>query len=176
MDEIKIGCVPVTDGAARAGEHHVWGGSLWLWHQWRHRWRILAGKPPRLSLWLLRSSQDSLPHPEWQDHTQAHNPRSPNIFTMCDFIHKQLPLFCSARRMSHGNDSSESVIVSLNISNSLCSMMHSCRLLRIVHWKLDLLCAHWHSDFRMQVLLSSQCCHLENSVLKTDLKQRTKHF
>lgn len=92
----------MTAEAAPAVEHHVWGGSLWLWRQWRRRWKTPAGKLPGLSLWLLRSSRDSLPRPEWQDHTQSRNPRSPNIFIVFDSSHKQLSWCSSARNMSHG--------------------------------------------------------------------------
>lgn len=142
--------VPVTDEAVRAVEHHVWGGSLWPWHQWRHRWRILAGKPPRLSLWLLHSSQDSLPHPEWRDHTQAHNPRSPNIFTMFDFIHKQLPLFCSARHMSHGKYCR--VFAMTPLWKRDCLFKHL-KFTVSRDAQLQVVSAHWNSDIRIRVLI-----------------------
>lgn len=81
--------VPVTDGAAPAAERLAWGGNLWLWRQWRRRWRIQAGKPPTLSLWLLYSSQDSRPHPEKQNHTRWRSPGSRNTFLLFDFTWEQ---------------------------------------------------------------------------------------
>lgn len=81
--------VPVTDGAAPAAERLAWGGNLWLWRQWRRRWRIQAGKPPTLFLWLLYSSQDSRPHPEKQNQTRLHSPGSLNTFLLFDVTWKQ---------------------------------------------------------------------------------------
>lgn len=126
-------CVPVTAEAAPAAEHPVWGGSLWLWHQWRRRWKTPAGKLPGLSLWLLHSSRDSLPHPEWQDHTQSRNPRSPNIFIVFDSSHKQLSWCSSARNMSHGKYCREkSPLCSNCLWMFKIDRVHSRRLLHVI--------------------------------------------
>lgn len=145
----------MTDEAAPAVEHHVWGGSLWLWHQWRRRWKTPAGKLPGLSLWLRRSSRDSLPHPEWQDHTQSRNPRSPNICIMFDSIHKQLSWFSSARNMSHGKYSRENSPLCWNCVRLFeclkVSVWNDAQSEAVAHYSLKLyfLRALWKSDIRM---------------------------